>query len=332
MEQRSSIQPDTGAAGDAGAHRARTPTAERAAAELRAALLVARRFPRDEARALAKIMRACERPAMAQEAVYAVRRMGRLILSPSLRLARLIAQAWGNLQLGTREVARERDRAHMEAFCWDLESNVREVRLFSVSHPVRGKINLSREVFAEGQASAAAAVRRERACILALIPQDVVEAALKRCEESLAKLEADKPLEERLQSILSIFKIDYGVEAEDLSAMIGRPLAEIDDATLVRLGAVLKALRDGYARPQDFFAVAGSAKRGAKKSRTTASRSAPGKSASRVARICRRSAQASAAASGAEPSSRRLDDVPGASDTAAPRPPAGADITGTERV
>jgi hypothetical protein len=238
---------------------------DRAAAELRAALLIAHRYPRDETGALAKILRACQRPALAQEAIYALARAGRLSLSPSLRLARVMALAWGNLQLGTRELARTREQVQIEAFCWDLESNVREARTFEASLRPRAKLRVSDEPRRLAYESpAVAGARHERACILALIPQDVVEAALEQCERTLANLDGNISLDKRINELVADFETAYGVGRADLEELLGYSLDQAREPALVRLRAVLKALRDGFARREDFFSAKREGSRAAK--------------------------------------------------------------------
>ena len=301
MEAKSAAQRDPAEAGGAGLRIDSAPGIERATAELRAALLMARRFPRNEAGALAKVMRACERPALAQEAIYALRRARQLSLSPSLRLARVIAQAWGNLQLGTRELVRDRERAQVEAFCWDLESNVREVRVFDVSYRPRGKAQVSHEESRRPYESVAAAgARRQRACILALIPQDVVEAALSRCEATLAELDAEIPLPNRVTSTIERLKQEHHVSREAVEALLGYPIDQAGEAALVRLRAVLKALRDGFARREDFFPAASEPRRGGTGLRAPAPRKALGKNTARGTRAAKPGVQIITPAPGPE--------------------------------
>ena len=93
------------AGGDAGGALARTDQA-RAIAEVQAALVIARQNPRDERASMDRILIACQRPGLANAAVYHYSRGGSDISGPSIRLAEAIAQSWGNLQFGIRELER----------------------------------------------------------------------------------------------------------------------------------------------------------------------------------------------------------------------------------
>lgn len=107
---------------------------QRAIQEVQASVLMARRFPRDQMRATDRILQACARPMLAENASYAFKRGKMLVTGPSIHLARVIAGAWGNIQYGIRELSQEDGVSTVEAFAWDLETNTRASRLFQVRH------------------------------------------------------------------------------------------------------------------------------------------------------------------------------------------------------
>jgi len=107
---------------------------DRAQAEVQAAMILARRFPRDPVLALDRILNACTRPALAEGALYCYARGGTDITGPSIRLAEVLAQNWGNLQFGVRELEQRDGESTVEAFAWDIETNVRQVKIFQVKH------------------------------------------------------------------------------------------------------------------------------------------------------------------------------------------------------
>src|ERR1035437_1770538 len=76
----------------------------RAVQEVQASLVIAKRFPRDEIGATKKIINACQRPGLADVAVYDYSRGGSSVTGPSIRLAETIAQYWGNIDFGWREI------------------------------------------------------------------------------------------------------------------------------------------------------------------------------------------------------------------------------------
>ena len=76
----------------------------REAQEVQAAVFMAKRFPRNENEALARILRACDRVGLATKAVYSYPKGGSKVSGPSVRLAEAMAQAWGNIQSGVVEL------------------------------------------------------------------------------------------------------------------------------------------------------------------------------------------------------------------------------------
>ena len=106
----------------------------RAIQEVQASMIIAKRFKRDQNESYIRIMKACEREGLAKEAMYAYPRGGQLITGPSIRLAEVLAQNWGNLDFGIRELSQESGVSEVEAFAWDKETNTRQSKTFQVPH------------------------------------------------------------------------------------------------------------------------------------------------------------------------------------------------------
>lgn len=106
----------------------------RAVAEVQAALAIARMNPRDQRAAMDRILNACTRQTLAQAAVYSYARGGSEVTGPSIRLAEAVAQQWGNMQFGIRELSNAGGKSEVQAFAWDVETNTRREVTFSVPH------------------------------------------------------------------------------------------------------------------------------------------------------------------------------------------------------
>jgi len=160
---------------------------QKGVAEVQARMAIAKRFPRDTVRAMDAIKNSCARKGLAEKAVYVYARGGQDVSGPSIRLAEAMAQQWGNLDYGILERESTAEGSLVEAYCWDMETNVRVSKVFTVPH-VRHTRNGSkqltdpRDVY-ENMANNAA--RRLRACILGVIPGDVTEAAVEWCNATL---------------------------------------------------------------------------------------------------------------------------------------------------
>ena len=109
----------------------------RAAQEVQAAMVVAKKFPRDTIAAERRILDACKRPALARAAAYEYQRGGGTITGPSIRLAEVAAQAYGNLDFGIIELEQRNGESSVMAYAWDLETNTRSTKVFTVKHERR---------------------------------------------------------------------------------------------------------------------------------------------------------------------------------------------------
>lgn len=67
---------------------------------------------------------ACLDEETAETMVYALKRGGKVIDGPSVRLAEVMAHAWGNLRVDADIVGEDKTFVTAMALCWDLEKNV----------------------------------------------------------------------------------------------------------------------------------------------------------------------------------------------------------------
>lgn len=228
--------------------------ATRAAQEVQARMVVAKRFPRDENTSYDKIMTMCKRQRLAESALYSYPRGGQTVKGPSIHLAKAIAKAWGNLDFGIRLLESEDGNSKIETFCWDMESNVRETRVFDVAHERHTKKGVTtltdpRDIY-EMQANMGS--RRLRACILGIIPEDLVDAAVEQCYKTMAKGGGDKPLADRIREMAAYFS-SIGVTKKMLEKRLGHNLDAIDETELVDLRMIANSLKNGAAKREQFF-------------------------------------------------------------------------------
>ena len=224
----------------------------RQAQEVQAAMIVAKKFPRDEQAACDRILNACKRPTLAESATYAYSRGGTEVTGPSIRLAECLAQNWGNIDFGFVELENRGTESVVEAFAWDLETNTRQSKVFTVPHVRHTKkgdypLNDPRDVY---ELIANQAARRVRSCILALVPGDVIDAALAQCDQTL-KNAAGAPIENLVAQMVEAFA-GYGVTTDQLRAYIGKNVEAFNAADVVRLRKVYRAIADGIVG-SDYF-------------------------------------------------------------------------------
>ena len=238
--------------------------AVRAQAEVQAQIVSAKKFPRDPFSAWNRIAQACKRPKLAGQALYAYPRGGETVTGPSIRLAETLAQAWGNVTFGVRELEQRDSDSTIEAYCTDLETNVTRSVTFQVPHiryTKRGVIKLSdpRDIY---ELVANQGARRVRACILAVIPGDIVDLAVAECKRTQVRGEGE-PLEDRVRKMVAAFS-EVGVPPEAIERRLGHPLAQTVAEEVVDLQAVYRAIKESLASRQDFFELGGTASEGTK--------------------------------------------------------------------
>ena len=225
---------------------------QRAIAEVQAAMVIARMNPRDPIAAMDRILNACTRPTLANAAVYQYSRGGSDVSGPSIRLAEAMAQQWGNFQFGIRELEQRNGESTVQAFAWDVETNTRREVTFQVPH-VRHtrqgakRLEDPRDIY---EMVANQGSRRLRACILAVIPGDVTEAAVAQCEATMHTT-ADTSAE-AVTKLVQAFA-GYGVTREQIEKRIQRRLDAIQPAQVVSLRKVYASLRDGMSVAADWF-------------------------------------------------------------------------------
>jgi len=225
---------------------------QREIAEVQAAMVIAKKFPRDPINAVDRILHACTRATLAESALYSYSRGGADITGPSIRLAEVAAQCWGNVQFGIRELEQRNGESTVEAYAWDIETNTRQVKVFQVPHirhTKRGAYRLEdpRDIY---ELTANQGARRLRACILGVIPGDVIEAAVKQCETTLTASADTSP--EALKKIVSAFE-PFGVTREQIEKRIQCRLEAIRPAQVVMLKKIYTSLRDAMSTPADWF-------------------------------------------------------------------------------
>lgn len=223
----------------------------RQAQEVQAAMVVAKKFPRNPVDSTNRILEACTRRTLAESAMYSYPRGGQEVTGPSIRLAECVAQNWGNIDFGYIELEQKNNESQVMAYAWDLETNTRQSKVFTVPHRRETKngakpLTDSRDIY---ELIANQAARRVRSCILAVIPGDVIEAAIKQCEVTLTG--GSVPLPERIKAMVDKYA-EIDITAEQLAGFIGKNVEAFTAQDIVRLGKIYRSIKDGVVG-NDYF-------------------------------------------------------------------------------
>lgn len=228
-------------------------TVSRAMEQVRGAIFMARQFPRDEGRALKRIEGACQNARLAEIASYAYPRGGQTIVGPSIRLAEVLAQNWGNLQFGLKWVDRNKDESRIVAFCWDLETNVHREAEFVVPHirdTKKGPVVLTdeRDIY---EIAANMGARRLRSAILAIIPRHIVDAAVDQCGRTL---EQQGSIEKKRADVVAALG-KHGVLPTQIEERIGKKIHAMTGPEYVQLQRIAVSLNEGASKVEQWFST-----------------------------------------------------------------------------
>lgn len=232
-----------------------TIESSKAIAEAQGKLIIAKNFPRDEHLAYAKVMEACKRRSLAEKAIYSYPRSGSTISGPSIRLAEELARCWGNVDFGIKELSQKDGESEMSAYCWDMETNTMSSQTFVVAHvrdTKKGQVRLTeqRDIY-ENNANMAG--RRLRARILAILPPDLVEAAVAECKKTLAG-DNETPIADRINKMVASFA-KFGVKIDTLEKRLGRKIDTMTTEDICEYAGIYNSLKDGNSSISDWFDV-----------------------------------------------------------------------------
>lgn len=224
-------------------------------ARVQAKLAFAAGRPRNPIQAVDRMLTAFQRPSLASVGLYQYARGGTDITGLSIRAAEAMAMSWGNMDFGLRELEQRQGESTVEAYAWDLETNVCRTIIFRVPHfrdtkQGRKKLEDSRDIY---ELVANQGSRRVRACILAVLPRDVQEAVEKQIAETMKATFDITP--EYLKQWLEVFA-KFGVSKEQIEKRLQRKYESITPAQMMGLVNIYNSLKDGIGTVSDFFEVA----------------------------------------------------------------------------
>lgn len=190
--------------------------------------------------------------ATAETCNYAVPRAGKAITGPSVHLAKILAQTWGNIRCEARVVEIDNKRVTSEGICWDLENNV--AIKATVKRSILTKTGRMSEdmVTVTGNAANSIALRN---AILSVIPKAVVD---KVYNAALQMITGDLSDETKLKAKrVKVFKglsDTYGVTEDEVLSAIGK--ASINHVTPTEIAVLIgigQSIKDGDTTVDEAF-------------------------------------------------------------------------------
>lgn len=180
---------------------------------------------------------------IAATCTYSVPRGGRSITGPSVHLAKILAQQWGNMRIDSKVVSIDQKHVTSESVCFDLQKNL-AIKV-SVKKSIIGKTGRFNDdmITVTGNAANSVALRN---AVFSVIPKGVVDMVYQAAKQTITGDVSDKSkLIAKRKQVLDGLKETYGVTEKEALGAIGR--ASIDHITpddLVILIGIGQAIKD----------------------------------------------------------------------------------------
>ena len=224
-------------------------------AEIDIQIATAKQYPRDINAVLNKIATyATMDRETAEDCFYVLRREDKqgnvnVIEGLSVRMAEIIAGAWGNLRVQARIIGNDGRQITAQAICHDLETN------FAVSKEVKRSIVTKKGyTFSEdmqvvtGNAACSIALRN---AVLTVIPKAVTKRIINEVKQVALGQSID--LEQSRQNVIQYFA-KLGVKQGQLFLYLGvKSAQEIDKQKIFELRATANAIKEGTTTVEECF-------------------------------------------------------------------------------
>ncbi len=188
----------------------------------------------------------------AQSCSYALPRGGKPITGPSVHLARILAQQYGNLRAEAKVVEITPTQVVSRATAWDLESNYAVA--FEVRRSIMGKHGRYNDdmIVVTGNAANAIAYRN---AVFAVIPKGITEAAYAAAQNLITgDLSDDEKLIARRKKALDYFKGEWGITEEEVLKLLGKQTVnQIKAEQIAILLSTEQSLKDGDTTVEDLL-------------------------------------------------------------------------------
>lgn len=188
----------------------------------------------------------------AKTCTYSVPRAGKNITGPSVHLAKILAQVWGNLRIEAKVVGIEATQITSEAVCFDLENNL--AIKTQVKRSISGKSGRFSDdmITVTGNAANSIALRN---AILAVIPRGVVDKVYNSAKHTITGDVSDKvKLIARRKEVMDGLRDSFGVKEPEILAAIGKASIDfIDGDDLITLIGIGTAIKDGDTTVEQAF-------------------------------------------------------------------------------
>lgn len=225
--------------------------AEKASVDIQVS--TARAFPRNIRRAVENAMAIITMDQeTAKTCTYAVPRAGKSITGPSVHMAKILVQCWGNIRIEARVVDIDVKHVTSEAVCWDLETNVAIKAQVKRSVMTKNGRMSDDMITVTGNAANSIALRN---AVYSVIPKSVINKAYDAAISTITgDLSDETKLIAKRKKVVDGLKDAYNVTEEEVLSSIGKVSIQHvkaeDIAILIGIGT---AIKDGDTTIEEAF-------------------------------------------------------------------------------
>lgn len=180
----------------------------------------------------------------ASTCTYALPRGGKPITGPSVHLAKILAQTWGNMRVEAKVISIEDKHVTSQSIAFDLENNLAvKVEVKRSIMTKTGRMN-DDMITVTGNAANAIALRN---AVLSVVPRSIVDKVYKAAMGTITGdiSDSDKLIKQR-KKVIDALKDAYNVtEAEILSAIGKASIDHIGSDEIVVLIGIGQSIKDG---------------------------------------------------------------------------------------
>jgi hypothetical protein len=208
-------------------------------------IATAKNYPRNVQRAISNSIAIVTLDSeTASTCTYSLPRGGKPITGPTVHLAKILAQNWGNLRVEAKVVSVDKTQITSQAIAFDLENNL-AIKV-EVKRSIVGKLGRFSEdmIVVTGNAANAIALRN---AILAVIPRGIVDKVYREATRTITgDLSDETKLIAKRKKVFDGFANTYGVTEREVLNAIGKAAIEhVTQDDLVVLIGIGQAIKDG---------------------------------------------------------------------------------------
>lgn len=250
--------------------------------EIQAAIISAKKFPRNEQASRNKALASFERPTLAEGAQYAFPRGGKQIKGPSIDLAVECARTWGNMRYGIRIVKNDEEMVHIKGYALDLENNNYAEFEDEFAKKIQRKTqrdgqSITLWVTPDERDLRELINRRGAICVrnalLRLLPPDLIDDCCAVADKTLRKGAQGGSKQDSVNRLTYGFS-KLGISIEMLEAKLLHGIDIITEEEVVWLTGIYKSIADGHSKREEHFEIQPIVDAGAEKLQAAVSKKA----------------------------------------------------------